>query len=132
MTGQTIILYGPQARSEARRLIDLAPPRAIVNIRPEKRTLAQNDKLWAMLSDVSRAKPDGRMHTPEVWKALFMSACGHAVQFETGLDGAPFPVGFRSSRLSKSQMIDLIDFIGSYGAAHGVEWSEPAKEEAHA
>ena len=77
-----------------------------------------------MLSDVSRSKPEGRAHTPEVWKALFMNACGHAVQFETGLSGQPFPVGFRSSNLTKREMIDLIDFIGSYGSAHGVRWSD--------
>ena len=91
--------------------------------------LAANAKMWAMLSDVSRAKPEGRTHTPEVWKALFMSACGHAVQFEQGLDGTPFPVGFRSSRLSKAQMIDLIEFIYAYGSQHGVVWTEPMEEE---
>lgn len=122
---QTVILRGPEQRALAKRLIDLAPVDGIVKISDAKRTQEQNDKMWAMISDVSRAKPEGRRHTPEVWKALFMHACGHAVQFEQGLDGQPFPVGFRSSRLSKSQMSDLIEFIYSYGAQHGVVWSEP-------
>ena len=122
---QTVILRGPEQRALAKRLIDLAPVDGIVKIGDAKRTQEQNDKMWAMISDVSRAKPEGRRHTPEVWKALFMHACGHAVQFEQGLDGQPFPVGFRSSRLSKSQMSDLIEFIYSYGAQHGVVWSEP-------
>ena len=80
--------------------------------------------MWAMLSDISAAKPEGRKHTPEVWKCLFMSACGHAVQFEIGLDDKPFPVGFRTSRLSKHQMADLITFIAEYGDRHGVKWSD--------
>jgi hypothetical protein len=62
-----------------------------------------------MISDVSRAKPEGRTHTPEIWKCLFMQSCGHKVRFEIGLDGEPFPVGFHSSRLSKSQFADLIE-----------------------
>ena len=122
--GQTIRLASDAQRHLAKRLIDVAPQGAVVNIQEAKRTSDQNAKLWAMLSDVSRSRPEGRMHTPEVWKALFMNACGHAVQFETGLSGQPFPVGFRSSNLTKREMIDLIDFIGSYGSAHGVRWSD--------
>lgn len=125
---QTVILRGHDQRQLAKQLIDRAPIDAVVRISEPKRTLDQNAKLWAMLSDISRAKPQGRMHTPEVWKALFMHACGHAVQFEHGLDGQPFPVGFRSSRLTKAQMSDLVEFIYSYGAEHGVQWSEPIIE----
>lgn len=125
---QTIILHGKSQRDFAKRLIDLAPQDAVVKIAAAGRTLSQNDRLWAMLSDVSRAKPEGRKHTPEVWKALFMSACGHAVQFENGLDGTPFPVGFRSSRLTKAQMSDLIEFVMEYGSRHNVRWSEEEAE----
>lgn len=125
MTGQTVILRGPSQRDFAKRLIDAAPADAVVNVKEATRSLDQNSKLWAMLSDVSRAKPEGRMHTPELWKALFMKACGHEVQFLNGLDGEPFPVGFRSSRLTKAQMSDLIETIYEYGARHGVRWTEP-------
>ena len=124
MSGQTVILRGDSQRQLAKELIDKAPIDAVVNIREAKRSLDQNAKLWCMLSDISRAKPDGRMHTPEVWKALFMKACGHAVQFETGLDGEPFPVGFRSSRLTKSQMSDMIEFVYQYGSENGIHWSD--------
>jgi hypothetical protein len=101
----------------------------VVTIRAATRSLDQNARLWAVLSDISRAKPEGRRHTPEVWKNLMMHACGHAVQFEMGLDGQPFPVGFRSSKLSKSQMSDLIEFAQEYGSRHGVVWSEPEPQE---
>lgn len=120
--GQTIVLHGDRQRAMARRLIDLAPQGAVLNIRGATRTIDQNSRLWAMLSDVSRAKPDGRTHTPDMWKSLFMAACGHEVQFLMGLDGNPFPVGFRSSRLTKQQMSELIEFILSYGAEHGVQF----------
>lgn len=124
MSGQTIILCGNVQRARAKDLIDQAPHNAVLNIRPEKRTLEQNAKLWAMLSDISRAKPEDRCHTTDVWKAIFMNACGHQVQFVNGLDGEVFPIGFRSSNLSKAQMIELIEYIYWYGAQHGVVWSD--------
>lgn len=123
--GQTIILADQRARTEAKRLIDAAPARAVVNIKPEGRNLDQNAKMWSMLSDISRAKPQGRTHTPDVWKALMMNACGHQVQFVVGIDGEPFPIGFRSSRLTKAQMSDLIEFMYQFGAENDIEWSEP-------
>lgn len=127
--GQTLILSGNRARDEAKRLIGMAPDGAVVNIRAAKRTSDQNARFWALLSDVSRAKPEGRTHTPEVWKALFMQACGHAVQFENGLNGQPFPTGFRSSRLTKAEMGDLMTTIEEYGARFGVAWSDEGKAE---
>lgn len=125
---QTVILHGPSQRAFAKELIDRAPMNAVLTVREATRTTDQNSKLWAMLSDVSRSMPDGRRHTPEVWKTLFMHACGHAVQFEMGLNGQPFPSGFRSSKLTKGQMIDLIESIYAYGAEHSVVWTEPGAE----
>jgi hypothetical protein len=78
-----------------------------------------------MLTDVSVSKPEGRSLTPEAWKALAMHACGYEVQFLNGLNGEPFPVGFRSSRLTVSQMSELIEFLYAYGAKHGVKWTGP-------
>lgn len=90
-----------------------------------KRSDEQNDKMWAMLADVARAKPEGRNWAPETWKCAFMHYLGHQVMFAEGLDGSgPFPVGFRSSKLSVGQMSDLITCIYKYGDEHGVEWTE--------
>jgi hypothetical protein len=130
MNGQTLVLSGQRQRDLAKRLIDKAPVNAVLNIREAARSLDQNAKMHAMLSDVSRAKPEGRTHTAEIWKCLFMQACGHAVQFENGLNGQPFPVGFRSSRLTKAQMGELIETIYEYGARHGVAWSDDEREAA--
>lgn len=121
---QTVILRGDSQRMLAKALIDKAPVDAVVTVKEATRNLDQNARLWAMLSDISRAKPEGRRHTPELWKAIFMSACGHEVQFLNGLDGLPFPAGFRSSRLTVRQMADLISFVAAYGDQQGVKWSE--------
>lgn len=124
---QVVILRGTPQRQLAKQLIESAPPDAVVTIRAATRTLDQNARMWAMLSDISRAKPEGRQWTPETWKAAFLHFLGHQVQFCEGLDGSgPFPLGFRSSRLSVRQMADLITCIEEYGARHGVRFSEPA------
>lgn len=118
---QTVILDSRFRRDQAHRLIDAAPVGAVMTIAPAKRTTDQNARFWAMLSDISRAKPEGRMWPPETWKAAFMHLLGHQVRFADGLDNSgPFPVGFRSSRLSKQQMSDLIECATEYAVRHGV------------
>jgi hypothetical protein len=118
---QTVILHGDTRRQMAKRLIDQAPGGAVVEIKPPRRSNDQNARMWAALSDISRAKPEGRDMPPELWKSLFMAACGHQVRFEPSLDGqGVVPLGFRSSRLSKVEMSDLIECINAYAAEHGV------------
>ena len=66
----------------------------------------------------------GRRHTPDDWKAIAMNACGWECQFCEGLDGRPFPMGFRSSQLTKAQMSTLIEWLQAFGDEHGVRWSQ--------
>lgn len=124
--GQTVILTGQYTRAVAHKLVDAAPAGSVLEVSAPRRTTDQNARLWAMLSDISRAKPEGRTLTPDVWKALFMHLLDHSTRFEMALDGnGMVPVGFRSSRLTKAQMGDLMTVIEEYGARHGV-WSEAA------
>lgn len=125
---QSFLLTGTRSRQAACDVIMQAPPYSTATIKPQKRSDEQNAKMWAMLSDISRAKPEGRAMIPELWKSVFMAACGHQVQFINGLDGMPFPVGFRSSRLSKDQMADLLTLIQQKGDEWGVQWSNEAAE----
>ncbi|MFH5773552.1 recombination protein NinB [Paracoccus sp. NGMCC 1.201697] len=122
---QTVIIRGDMQRHLAKALIDRAPVDAVVTVKEGTRTLDQNAKCWAMLSDIARAKPEGRAMSPEMWKAAFMSALGHEIVWQPGIEGSPpFPTGFRTSRLSKSQFGGLITFIMAYGDRHGVRWSD--------
>ena len=111
---QTVILRGREQRTLAQRMIEAAPVDAVVRIAPKGRSLDQNALLGAFVRRV-RAKPMGRMHTPEVWKTLFCHACSHAVQFEMGLNRQPFPTGFSTSKMSVQEMNDLITFIMAWG-----------------
>lgn len=120
----TVLLNGQASRQRAAMLVAKAPSGYICKISEPKRSLDQNAKLWAMLTDISTAKPQGRMLTPDEWKAVFMQACGWEQQFLEGLDGRPFPTGFRSSRMTVAQMADLTTFIQAYGDQQGVAWSD--------
>jgi hypothetical protein len=120
----TVILHGPSQRAYAKTLVEKAPKGSVLKVSAPKRTASQNDRFWAMLSDISRSKPEGRVHTPETWKLLVMHACKHECQFEMGLNGQPFPTGFSSSRLTKQQMSDLMDWMSAYGDEHGVVWTD--------
>jgi hypothetical protein len=111
-------------REFAHRLIDCAPVGSVVKVSAPKRTVDQNAKLWATLSEISAAKPEGRTMTPDCWKAVFMHALDFAQRFEMALDGnGMVPVGFRSSKLTKQQMSDLFEVIHEYAARHGVALS---------
>jgi hypothetical protein len=121
---QTVWLRGEHQRRLAHQLIDIAPQDAVVKISAPKRSEDQNAKMWAMLSDISRSAPEDRHHIPEVWKCIFMAALGHEVMLTMGLNNQPFPIGFKTSKLNKAQMSDLIEFIYAYGAQNNVKWSE--------
>jgi hypothetical protein len=121
---QTVILSSALARSKAMRIIHAAPDGSVMKVSAPRRSSDANAKMWALLSDVSRAKPEGRDYPPEIWKCLFMASVGHQVRWEPGLDEGVVNVGFRSSRLSKDEMSDLIEAIYAYGAKHGVVWTE--------
>lgn len=125
-----LILTNQFSRERAKALVDKAPDGFIAEVREPKRSNAQNDFMWELLGDISRAKPLGRRHTPDDWKAIAMNACGWECQFIEGLDGRPFPQGFRSSQLTKSQMSALIEWLLAFGSEHGVQWTHDRKDAA--
>lgn len=125
----TVILSGPKQREFAHKLIQSAPPGAKVTVAGPKRTISQNSRFWAMLSEISAAKPGGKFYTPEVWKALFMSALGHELRLIEGLNGEPFPVGFHSSNLTVKQMIDMQEFMAAWAAQNSITLTSKDEED---
>jgi len=127
MTRYSFTIRSRSDRQNVHRVIDNAPTGSRIEIKGERRSLDQNSKLWAMLSDVSLQKRHhGRKYTPDQWKVLFMHACGRQVQYIPSLDGDTFiPWGQSSSDLSKQEMTDLIESILCWGAENGVVFSDP-------
>lgn len=126
MTRYLVVLNTELERARAIGFIRQAPAGTRVELRAAKRSLPQNDRMWAMLSDIATQKEHaGRKYTPDQWKVIFMAACGREVQFIPGLDGKTFiPWGQSSSDLSKQEMTDLIEFMLSWGAENGVAFHD--------
>lgn len=127
MSRALVILNGPPARQSAHHLIDRAPVGTRVEFKGARRTLPQNDRLWAMLTDVSRQKEHaGRKYPAEVWKLLFMDAWSYsATQYIPNLDDTSvLPVQKSSRDLSKDEMSELIEFIAAWGAENGVRFGD--------
>lgn len=130
MTGHTVILNSEQARVRARRLCDIAPPGTVATFKPARRTTAQNDLMWTLLSVIAAAKPQGRVMAADKWKSLFLDAIGKKPEWVPSLDGESVVCsGYRSSRLSKAEMSDVIEQIYSYGAEHGVSFDKAREAE---
>ena len=124
MSKRTVPLNTPSQKQFAHRLLDAAPFGHVLEIREPRRTNAQSDKMWAMLTDIARAKPMDRKLEPEQWKTVFMDAIGKKPNWIPNLEGdGVLCTGYRSSHLSKQEMSDLIEQIYAFGAQHGVEWN---------
>lgn len=100
-----------------------------IALKRPSRTLDQNAKLWPMLTDISRQVDwYGERLTPEEWKDV-LTAGLKKQRAVPGIDGGFVVLGAHTSRMSKAEFSELIELIYSFGAEHGVEWSEPAKRE---
>jgi hypothetical protein len=97
-----------------------------------ERSIEQNAKLHALLSDISTQKQwAGKWLDVEAWKRLMVAAWerseGRGAEFYPALDGAGFDVVFRrTSRFNKSEMVDLIEYASAWAAQNGVELREIA------
>ncbi len=127
MSRATIIINSPTDVRRVCKLIENVPKGSRVTVKGPQRSIEQNDKMWAMLTDVSRQKEHmGRKYTPDQWKVIFLHAIGREVQFIPALDGQGFiPWGQSSSDLSVKEMTDLIEFMFAWGAENSVTFYEP-------
>ena len=126
MSRALITVNGKSDRERASAWALKAPTGTRVEFKKPKRTIPQNDRMWAMLTDIASQKEHaGRKYTPDQWKVLFMHACGREVQFIPALDNGTFiPWGQSSSDLSKEEMTDLIEFMLAWGAENGVHFHD--------
>jgi hypothetical protein len=124
MIKRTIILNSRYARQRAAGLIQSAPDGYAVVIGEETRTQAQNRLLWPLIADLQRDVPHMTAFSPDDVKLRFLHALGQELRFLPELEGAGmFPVGQRSSTLTKSQFTGLIELMFAYGGKHDVQWS---------
>lgn len=97
----------------------------------DRRTPAQNDRLWAMLDDIAaQVVWYGKRLTAEDWKDVLTASLRKARVVPT-IDGDGFvPLGMRTSAMTKAEFGALLDLAEAFGAQQGVEFSAPAYLEA--
>lgn len=119
----TLILSGPIDRRKAHQWIDKAPPGTRVEFRASKRTIPQNDRMWAMLTALSEQLVwHGQKLTPDDWKLVMMDGLNREVRIVPSIDGRGFVnLGASTSKLTKDEMVELQDLIEAFAAQHGVD-----------
>ena len=88
-----------------------------------KRNLEQNNRMWAMLSEVAaQVVWYGSRLTPEEWKIVFTAAL-KKTRIVPDLDGTGFvSLGASTSRMTVKEFSELIELINAFAAEHGVKF----------
>jgi hypothetical protein len=130
---QTYIIRDDQIRQNAIEFVKRLPTDPIysVVIREVKsiRSLDQNAKMWAMLTDISKQVDwYGEKLTPENWKDMITAALKRQ-KVVPGIEGGFVALGQRTSKMSIKEMIDVIEFAYAFGGdpEHPVKWSEKSR-----
>ena len=127
----TIQLYQPvqahqairQAWEQCVKPMLIAGHRMVLEVKPEKRSNAQNRRLWAMLTDVSQqVEWYGQTLSPEDWKHIFTASL-QKTRSVPGIDGGIVVLGQSTSRMTRSEMCDLQTLIEAFGAEKGVHFT---------
>lgn len=102
----------------------IAGHRMVLEVKPETRSMAQNARLWAMLTDISKQVDwYGRKLSPEDWKHVF-SASLKKQDVVPGLDGGFVVLGLSTSKMTKGEMSDLQTLMEAFGAERGVVFND--------
>lgn len=102
----------------------------VVCIQEMTRTLEQNARMWATLTDISKQVIwHGLTLTAEEWKHVF-TATLKGQKTVRNLDDTGFIVLGQSTRvMSKRELSNLLELAYSFGAKRDVKWSEKTKSD---
>jgi hypothetical protein len=122
MSRALIVVHGPRERERVASLATKVPAGTRIEFKASKRSLPQNDRFWAMLTDVAAQLTwHGVKLSASDWKFIFLDALKRELRMVPNLDGTGFVnLGRSSSDLSREEMSDLIEIIFAFGASHGV------------
>lgn len=132
MTRTIVTLYNPvQAHQVLKdvwphiKALLMAGHRLVLEVKPETRSLSQNARLWAMLTDVSeQVEWYGRKLTPDDWKHVFTAALSKQ-DVVPGIEGGFVVLGKATSKMTKGEMAELQTLIEAFGAQRGVKFTAP-------
>lgn len=134
MSRALVVLWNAADREKVARWASKAPPGTRVEFRATKRSIPQNDRLWAFLSEIAAQRDwHGVKLSADDWKLLFLDALKRELRIVPNLAGTGFVnLGRSSSDLSKEEMSDLLEIITAWGVEHGIKFNDPAGIEAAA
>ncbi len=120
-----LVLNSAAERAKATNWIAKAPPGTRIEFKASKRSLSQNAKLWATLTDIAgQVVWYGQKLSAEDWKDVFTASLRRA-RVVPGIDpGTYVPLGMRTSDMSKDEMSALIELILAFGAEHQVTFND--------
>lgn len=100
--------------------------RAVLELRPERRSDVQNARLHAMFSDIAKRHLfNGRRLTLEQVKVMFISGhsivTGNGADLVVGLEGEAVNIRESSARMSVARMASLIEYTAAWAANNGME-----------
>jgi len=104
----------------------IAGHRLVLEVKQEKRSLAENAMLHALLTQISnRVEWAGKKRDVETWKRLLTAAWtrarGEHTEMLPALDGHGVDIVFRrTSQLTKAECAELIEFVLAWAAEHGI------------
>jgi hypothetical protein len=126
MSRALITVKGSAERERAAKWAMQAPFGTRIEFKATKRTIPQNDRMWAMLTDVAtQVVWHGKKLKPDDWKLVFLDALKRELRIVPNIDGNGFVnLGRSSSDLTKNEMSDLMEIIMAFGAQHGVQFQE--------
>ena len=128
MERQVFHLVSPLVRRNAAHAIANAPDGYRVEIKAKTRTLAQNDILWSILTDISRQVDfvvNGALVkvSPEEVKDILTASLRRETRTALGLDGGMVLLGQRTSKMTVRELSELIELAHAFGAEKQVIWS---------
>lgn len=134
MSRYTVTLRSKADRERAAKILAAAPAGTRVTFKASRRTIDQNSKMWAMLTDIAQqVEWHGKKLRPDDYKMIFLDALKRELRVVPNLDGTGFVnLGRSSSDLSKGEMSELLELISAWGAQHDVTFHDSNEEAGHA
>lgn len=124
---KTFIMAHAVARAHALQAVEDAPEGYVITISEPTRSFEQNAAQWPILqafADQLQWPVNGAMEwlTADEWKDILTAAFKReTVRVAMGLDGGMVMLGSRTSKFSKAQFSEWLDFLNATAAARDVE-----------
>lgn len=126
-------LRDEQIKRNCLRVIEALPTDSekplVVQIKPLTRSLEQNAKLHAMLSDIAKqCEFQGGKRDVDTWKTIFVSAhkiaTGGKTEMAIGLEGEVINLRESTAQMGVKRMTSLIEYVTAWGVENGVRFND--------